>query len=901
MTNSSNQDKSGTAGKSLKSIGQPAQIAIDKFISITSNLPFLPDRNRILKPQVSQAMLEKWQDVVNAMARVLHVPAGLIMRVDPPEIEVFVSSVTSGNPYKLGERASLNTGLYCETVMASRAPLLVHDALREPDWDQNPDIELGMTFYHGLPLEWPDGQIFGTICVLDNEDNQQAAEYRDLLLSFRGLIETDLRFLIEKAIREEEERVLKREKTRLTSLVHLGTRSNLPEAEFIKCVLEEIVRLTESKFGYLHLINANQDSIQLYTWSDETLECYSAREQSYFSLDEVDIWSHCMRIHRPVVQNDYQYSRDRKGIPGWPNITRHACAPIVEDNRIVAIVGVGDKEACYDEMDTTQMTLFAGSMWTLLQRQRAETELRILNAELDKRVQQATAELRLLLDSTAEAICGLNLKGDCTFCNPAFLRTLGYDGAHRVVGQNLHEIVHHTDPDGKACPREKCRIYQALGRGEGVHLDDESFCRADGSCFPIECWCYPIHREGQVVGMVLTFLDITERKRTEEEKAVLQKQLNQAQKMEAIGELASGIAHDFNNLLTVIMANIKLLKGKIGADDSIRESLDAVSEASHQAAGVTRSLLTFSHKQTVEKTDINLCDAVEKASRMLKRALPDSIELAIDTTCDPAPWITGDETQIQQILLNLAVNARDAMPEGGRLSIHVYPPTSVNAGIRESTSGKSSFTRIIVEDTGSGMSPDVQSRIFDPFFTTKPRGQGTGLGLSIIHSMVANHMGTIEIESKEGRGSTFTITLPCVIRESVEQEAVAETFLPKGNEELIILAEDHQQVREIVVITLVSSGYQVEYAGDGETLLELIEQYQSTSRLLIVDADIPRRSGFSCMREIRSKGINTPAIIMTGNVDITEEDVAEIDATLLRKPFDLEEMKKMVQTAILVS
>ena len=119
---------------------------------------------------------------------------------------------------------------------------------------------------------------------------------------------------------------------------------------------------------------------------------------------------------RPVVQNDYQYSRDRKGIPGWPNITRHACAPIVEDNRIVAIVGVGDKEACYDEMDTTQMTLFAGSMWTLLQRQRAETELRILNAELDKRVQQATAELRLLLDSTAEAICGLNLKGDCTFC-----------------------------------------------------------------------------------------------------------------------------------------------------------------------------------------------------------------------------------------------------------------------------------------------------------------------------------------------------------------------------------------------------------------------------------------------------------------------------------------------------
>ena len=123
-------------------------------------------------------------------------------------------------------------------------------------------------------------------------------------------------------------------------------------------------------------------------------------------------------------------------------------------------------------------------------------------------------------------------------------------------------------------------------------------------------------------------------------------------------------------------------------------------------------------------------------------------------------------------------------------------------------------------------------------------------------------MGTIEIESKEGRGSTFTITLPCVIRESVEQEAVTETFLPKGNEELIILAEDHQQVREIVVITLVSSGYQVEYAGDGETLLELIEQYQSTSRLLIVDADLPRRSGFSCMREIRSKGINTPAIIM---------------------------------------
>ena len=267
----------------------------------------------------------------------------------------------------------------------------------------------------------------------------------------------------------------------------------------------------------------------------------------------------------------------------------------------MALVGVGDKKSRYDEMDTTQMTLFAGSMWTLLQRQRAETDLRVLNTELDNRVQQATTELRALLDSTAEAICGLDLNGNCTFCNPSFLRMLGYYSADGIVGQNLHKIIHDTNIAGTSCPREQCRIYKALEKGKGVHLDDETFRRANGSSFPVECWCYPIHQNGKVGGMVLTFLDITDRKQADEERAVLQRQLNQAQKMEAIGELASGIAHDFNNLLTVIMAHMKLLKEKIGSDDSIKDNLDAISEATHQAAGVTGSLLTFSHKQSAEK------------------------------------------------------------------------------------------------------------------------------------------------------------------------------------------------------------------------------------------------------------------------------------------------------------
>ena len=283
---------------------------------------------------------------------------------------------------------------------------------------------------------------------------------------------------------------------------------------------------------------------------------------------------------------------------------------------------------------------------------------------------------------------------------------------------------------------------------------------------------------------------------------------------------------------------------------------------------------------------------------MLQRALPDNIELTIETTCDPEPWIIGDETQIQQILLNLAVNAKDAMPEGGKLSIRVCSPTPDETDVKKSPAGEPLFTRIIVKDTGSGMSPEVQSRIFHPFFTTKARGQGTGLGLSIIHSMVTNHGGNIELESKAGTGSTFTITLPCVKHESTEQNVISDVFVPKGSGELIIVAEDHPQVREITAATLLALGYQVEQAADGDTLLELAKRYRSTDHVLIVDADLPKRSGLSCMREIRSMGINTPAIVMTGNVDISESDVAEFDATLLRKPFDLEEMKQIVQNAI---
>ncbi len=388
-----------------------------------------------------------------------------------------------------------------------------------------------------------------------------------------------------------------------------------------------------------------------------------------------------------------------------------------------------------------------------------------------------------------------------------------------------------------------------------------------------------------------------ERARLGKERATLKEQLHQAQKMEAIAQLAGGVAHDFNNLLTVIGGYVSKAKKALPDDHKAVESLRRVQEAADQAAGVTRSLLTFSHKMETKKEPIELQASLDTALRLLRQVLTAGIEVLSDAA-DEQVWVRADGTQLQQIIMNLAINARDAMPNGGTLRISVSQ--SARPPIKPATLDEPArlVAVLVVSDTGTGMEPDVRDRIFEPFFTTKPRGQGTGLGLAIIHSIVEDHDGSISVESKAGQGTTFTVELPLLDLDTL-WDTPREVIPPKrGRGEVVLLAEDNRHVRGILASSLESLGYEVVQATDGSSLMDCFELNRDRVELLVMDVDLPKRGGLECLRDIRSSGGCVPAIIITGSVGPGLEQRIDDEAILLRKPFQIADFTALAGTVL---
>ena len=407
------------------------------------------------------------------------------------------------------------------------------------------------------------------------------------------------------------------------------------------------------------------------------------------------------------------------------------------------------------------------------------------------------------------------------------------------------------------------------------------------------------------IGWVLRLL--SERKRAEEERAVLQEQLHQAQKMEAIGQLAGGVAHDFNNLLTTIFGYTALARATLPEGHDAIRSLRGVEEAAELATGVTRSLLTFSCKTASRKDPVELRGLVGKAADLLRRVLPAGIELVTDTADGSPVWVHADSTQMQQVVMNLAINARDAMPEGGTLRISVSrAPDDGSESARTAHSETPALAprcqgpvaRLAVTDTGTGMSPEVQERIFEPFFTTKPQNRGTGLGLSIIHGIVKDHDGHIEVQSEPGRGTTFTVVLPSFDGSAVPDAVDSSAAVASGHGETVLLAEDSLHVRSIMTSALESLRYEVVQASDGASLMEHFERHRPRIRLLVVDVDLPKRNGLDCLREIRAGGVRTPAIVITAGADAHLEEQLDEDTLLLRKPFQISEFGALVGSVL---
>ncbi len=528
--------------------------------------------------------------------------------------------------------------------------------------------------------------------------------------------------------------------------------------------------------------------------------------------------------------------------------------------------------------------------WTLKRQVRAKTGE--LARELAERM-QAEAALRQARDfsatilSTVDAlVIVLDAEGRVVSFNRACEIGTGY-AFEEVRDRVFWEML--VPPEEVGGVR---RMFERLLQVGGPRRHANHWQARDGRKRMIEWSNTVLHNvDGAVEYVMCAGIDVTERRAAEDEAKRLGHRLHAAQKLEAVGQLAGGVAHDFNNLLTVIMGNLDLLSESLPERGETRTLLQGISDAATQAAGVTRALLTFSHRLPTEKQAIDLRETVEDALKLVQRLLPAAIELETRIADGEEVPVNGDVTQIQQVVLNLVINARDAMPGGGVLRVALERVAGDTGG---DGSDKRDVAVLTVADTGGGIPPEVQERIFEPFYTTKERGRGTGLGLAITHGVVRDHGGTIRVRSEVGRGAEFVITLPCAEKRADTEAGAVADALPRGAGETVLLAEDDRAAREIMGRTLQDLGYVVVYAVDGPGMLAAYEQEHAAIALIVTDVDLPGRSGISCLWEIRSTGDHTPVVIVTGGVDPSVDEALGAHTVLLRKPFPMAQLGRTV-------
>ncbi|MFQ5490209.1 MAG: PAS domain S-box protein [Phycisphaerae bacterium] len=490
------------------------------------------------------------------------------------------------------------------------------------------------------------------------------------------------------------------------------------------------------------------------------------------------------------------------------------------------------------------------------------------------------ARLAAAIEQSAEAVLITDRDGTIQYVNPAFETITGYT-RREAVGQNprllksgFHDPLFYED------------VWERISAGK-VWSGRFTNTRKDGSRYEENATISPVR---DAAGNIVNFVGV---KRDVTHELELEAQLRQSQKMEAVGHLASGVAHDLNNLLAVISTGSSLLRSEVGDNTKALAWLDSMNQAVHQATDVTRTLLTFGRKLPAQKRTTQLQEVVESATRMLRHSLLANVELVEQIDADRPIWVNADPTQIQQIVLNLTLNARDAMPDGGTLRVRVTPPEVFPEEASPATSPESLLACITVTDTGTGIPSEIQSRIFDPFFTTKPRGQGTGLGLSAVHGIVENHGGRVQVDSEAGRGTSFKVYLPCVAPGDMpgfSTTAPPAGFVAGGT---VLLAEDHTQVREIIAASLCTLGFAVKPVADGDELLKAVHEAPADLRLLVLDLDLPKRDGLDCLRRLRARGWHTPVIVVTGGDTAHLGDLENERTVLLRKPFPVEDLQRL--------
>lgn len=503
--------------------------------------------------------------------------------------------------------------------------------------------------------------------------------------------------------------------------------------------------------------------------------------------------------------------------------------------------------------------------------------------QMEAALRDSEARYRLLAEAAQDDIFVVNRDMTLQYVNIAGARRCGLS-VDEAIGKRLDQLW------PPAVANTMCRKLTAVLAANQPHHEEDRFTMPSGEVW-LSTWLVPIARDGGDAEAVLGVArDITKQKHLEAE-------FLQAQKMEAVGRLAGGVAHDFNNLLTAILGYADLLSEQLSADDPRRADVQEITKAGQSAALLTRQLLAFSRRQILQPAVLSLNDVVRDAQGILKRLIGEDVAIVLDLAPDLGP-VMADRGGLEQVIMNLAVNARDAMPHGGRLTLKTenVQIDESQGHIRGIPPGR--YVLLALSDTGSGISPEVQAHLFEPFFTTKGPDKGTGLGLATVYGIVKQSHGCIWSDSEPARGATFTILLPLMqlTVKPVYQPAPTEPESLAGSE-TILLVEDHAVLRDLVRRTLQRFGYRVLTADGAEAALDLCARERNIVDLLITDVVLPGLSGPALADQLKARWPQLRTLLVSGYTadNVVHDSVVDGRRPFLQKPFTPETIARKVR------
>ena len=515
-------------------------------------------------------------------------------------------------------------------------------------------------------------------------------------------------------------------------------------------------------------------------------------------------------------------------------------------------------------------------------------KLIIVNRDITERkrvaeaLRQSEASFRSVIADAPYGIFRANLAGQLLMVNAALEKMLGYESRQELLQANLATDIYRY-------PAEHQKINELFLRDSHFKDIEVEWKRKDGAFITVRCSGWPVKDESSTYIEVFAE-DVTDRR-------VMERQLRMAQKMEAVGRLSGGIAHDFNNLLGVIIGYIQVMKRSLVPGDSSYEYAEEIEKASQRAVALTRQLLAFSRQQVLEPTILNLNSLVSDMEKMLPRLIGEDIELILKLDASIGQ-VKADSGQIEQVVMNLAVNARDAMPDGGKLTIQTANAELDMAFAREHAGSiPGHYVMLAVTDSGTGMDPETQAQIFEPFFTTKDRDKGTGLGLATVYGVVKQSTGYITVESEKGKGACFKIYLPRIEQPvGISNEVIQAPLTVRGSE-TILLVEDAEPLRKLAHMFLRDNGYKVLTAADGSEAERVAAQNSEPIHLLLTDVVMPGINGRVLAERLASRYPAMKVLYMSGYTDsfIAGHGVLEEGIHLLHKPFTEEALMRKVR------